>query len=55
MGNWCSGARRYATDVLWFYFGYSSLSTLHDENSWAYDEAEQWLADQATRELIAES
>jgi AcrR family transcriptional regulator len=44
-----------ATDILWFYFGYGSLLTLHDENGWTYDQAERWLADRATQELIARS
>ncbi len=29
-----------AVDVLWFYFGYSGLFTLHDENGWSYERAE---------------
>jgi AcrR family transcriptional regulator len=41
-----------AVDVLWFYFGYWSLFTLHDDNGWSYDRAEQWLADQACRALL---
>jgi AcrR family transcriptional regulator len=44
----------YATDVLWLYFGYGSLYTLHHENGWSYDKAEHWLASQASRELLAE-
>jgi AcrR family transcriptional regulator len=44
----------YATDVLWLYFGYGSLYTLHDENGWSYDEARDWLADQAARELLSQ-
>jgi AcrR family transcriptional regulator len=44
----------YATDVLWLYFGYGSLRTLHHENGWSYDRAEQWLATQAGRDLLAE-
>jgi AcrR family transcriptional regulator len=43
----------YATDILWFYFGYGSLFTLHEENGWTYDQAERWLASQATRELLS--
>jgi AcrR family transcriptional regulator len=39
-------------DVLWFYFGYSGLATLHDGNGWAYDRAERWLCDQAIRALL---
>jgi AcrR family transcriptional regulator len=41
-----------AVDVLWFYFGYSGLFTLHDENGWTYDRAEQWLGDQAVHALL---
>jgi hypothetical protein len=26
-----------AVDVFWFYFGYSGLFTLHDENGWSYE------------------
>jgi AcrR family transcriptional regulator len=44
----------YATDVLWLYFGYGSLYTLHHENGWSYDQAEHWLATQASRELLAQ-
>jgi AcrR family transcriptional regulator len=42
-----------AVDLLWFYFGYSSLFTLHDDNGWSYERAEQWLAAQASRELLS--
>jgi AcrR family transcriptional regulator len=42
-----------AADILWFYFGYSGLNTLHLENGWTYDRAEHWLAEQASRELLA--
>jgi hypothetical protein len=42
----------YAAEVLWFYFGYGSLFTLHEENGWSYDRAEQWLAEHAKRELL---
>jgi AcrR family transcriptional regulator len=41
-----------AVDLLWFYFGYSSYFTLHDDNHWSYERAEQWLADQACRTLL---
>jgi AcrR family transcriptional regulator len=44
-----------AVDVLWFYFGYSSYFTLHDDNGWSYEHAEQWLADQACRALLSQS
>jgi AcrR family transcriptional regulator len=40
-------------DLLWFYFGYSSYFTLHDDNGWSYERAEEWLADQASRALLA--
>ena len=42
----------YATDILWLYFGYGSLYTLHHENGWPYERAELWLATQAARELL---
>jgi len=42
----------HAVDVLWFYFGYSSYFTLHDDNGWSYKKAEQWLADEACRALL---
>lgn len=42
----------YATDVLWLYFGYSSLDTLQHENGWSYDQAETWLARQASHDLL---
>jgi AcrR family transcriptional regulator len=41
-----------AVDLLWFYFGYSSYFTLHDDNHWSYQRAERWLADQACRTLL---
>ena len=41
-----------AVDVFWFYFGYSGLFTLHDENGWTYERAEQWLCSEATRALL---
>jgi AcrR family transcriptional regulator len=44
----------YAADVLWLYFGYGSLYTLHHENGWSYARAEQWLAEQACRALLAD-
>lgn len=39
-------------DVLWFFFGYSSYFTLHDDNHWSYERAERWLANQALRTLL---
>jgi AcrR family transcriptional regulator len=41
-----------AVDVLWFYFGYSGLFTLHDENGWSYERAERWLCNEASRALL---
>ena len=43
-----------AVDVFWFYFGYSSLFTLHDENGWSYERAEHWLCHEASRSLLRE-
>lgn len=43
----------YAVDLFWFYFGYTSYFTLHDDNGWSYERAEHWLADQACRELLS--
>lgn len=42
-----------AADLLWFYFGYSSYFTLHDDNGWSYERAERWLADQAIAALLS--
>jgi AcrR family transcriptional regulator len=42
-----------ATDVLWFYFGYAGLFTMHDDNGWSYDRSEKWLADQAIHAVLA--
>jgi len=38
-----------AVDVFWFYFGYSGLFTLHEENGWSYERAEHWLCREASR------
>jgi AcrR family transcriptional regulator len=43
-----------AVDLLWFYFGYSSYFTLHDDNGWSYQRAEHWLAGQATAALLSQ-
>ncbi|MGK8486354.1 TetR/AcrR family transcriptional regulator [Nocardia asiatica] len=40
-----------ATDILWFYFGYSGYFTLVDDNGWTFDRAERWLAEQALAAL----
>jgi AcrR family transcriptional regulator len=53
LGALCKGIDvAYATDILWLYFGYGSLYTLHHDNGWSYERAQQWLAAQATRELL---
>jgi AcrR family transcriptional regulator len=44
-----------AVDVFWFYFGYSGLFTLHDENGWSYERAERWLCAEASRALLRDS
>ena len=41
-----------ATDILWFYFGYSSYFTLTDENGWTLAEAEKWHLTQASSALL---
>lgn len=46
---------QFATDVLWFYFGFPGLSAMHDDNGWSYDDAEKWLADEATRAVLADA
>ncbi|MFF0307477.1 TetR/AcrR family transcriptional regulator [Streptosporangium sp. NPDC004379] len=40
-----------ATDILWFYFGYSGYFTLVDDNGWTYEQAERWLVAQAAAAL----
>ena len=39
-------------DILWFYFGYSGLFTLCDDNGWDYERAQLWLAAQARTALL---
>lgn len=43
--------RAEATDILWFYFGYSGYFTLLDDNGWTYEQSERWLVAQATAAL----
>jgi AcrR family transcriptional regulator len=43
---------REAADLLWFYFGYAGLFTLHDDLGWSYQRAEHWLAQEAARALL---
>lgn len=40
-----------ATDVLWFYFGYSGFFSLTD-NGWSLDQAQEWLREQAAAALL---
>ena len=40
-----------ATDVLWFYLGYTGLTTLVEENGWDPARARDWLAAQAASAL----
>lgn len=44
-----------AADVLWFYFGYSGVFALVEENGWTYDRAEKWLGNEAVRALLRKS
>ncbi|SCF25692.1 TetR/AcrR family transcriptional regulator [Micromonospora mirobrigensis] len=40
-----------ATDILWFYFGYSGYFTLLDDNGWTYERSERWLVARAAAAL----
>jgi hypothetical protein len=42
---------RKATDILWFYFGHRSWRLLIDQR-WSWDEAEQWLVEQAKTTVL---
>jgi len=41
-----------ATDILWFYFGYSAYFTLIDDNGWTAERSEQWLSRSAGNALL---
>jgi AcrR family transcriptional regulator len=41
-----------ATDILWFYFGYWSWYSLHNENGWSYSTSEKWLLSAARNALL---
>jgi AcrR family transcriptional regulator len=41
-----------ATDLLWFYFGHQPWHTLVAELGWTWDEAEEWLLEQAAAALL---
>ena len=45
-------SEEHAVDVLWFYFGYWGLYSLHVENGWDYERAEKWLCDAAVHALL---
>jgi AcrR family transcriptional regulator len=47
-------SRRDAVDLLWFYFGYSSLFTLVDDNGWSMTKARNWLVDAARADVLAD-
>ncbi|MFG1931370.1 TetR/AcrR family transcriptional regulator [Mycobacterium sp. NPDC048908] len=44
-----------ATDVLWFYFGHQPWHALVAESGWTWDEAEDWLREQAAAALLQPS
>lgn len=44
-----------AADVFWFYFGYWGYFTLHNENKWTYEKAEQWLLKAAGQALLKDA
>ncbi|MFF1693330.1 TetR/AcrR family transcriptional regulator [Streptomyces sp. NPDC058257] len=48
------GGARFIDDVLWFYFGYSGYFTLHDDNDWEYERAQEWLLDRCVEALGVE-
>jgi AcrR family transcriptional regulator len=41
-----------ATDILYFYFGHQAWRVCVAERGWSWDDAEQWLADQAGTALL---
>ena len=41
-----------AVDILWFYFGRDAWHLLVYDRHWSWDDAERWLAEQATAALI---
>lgn len=41
-----------AADILWFYFGYWGYYTLHNENGWSYERAEEWLVKAASQDVL---
>ena len=47
-----NASEAHAADVLWFYFGYWGLYTLHIENGWDFDRAEDWLYKAAVYSIL---
>lgn len=41
-----------AGEILWFYFGYWSWYTLHNENGWSYEACERWLLASAKSAIL---
>jgi AcrR family transcriptional regulator len=41
-----------ATDTLWFYFGQNAWVSLVGERGWTFDQAEAWLREAASRDLL---
>jgi AcrR family transcriptional regulator len=41
-----------ATDILWFYFGHRAWHLFVAERRWSWDDAERWLAGQASLALL---
>ena len=44
-----------ATDILWFLLGHEAWHLLVAERQWSWDEAEQWLTEQAAAALLKRS
>jgi AcrR family transcriptional regulator len=41
-----------ATDIIWFYFGYSGYLCLTEDNHWSLAKAERWLLTQCTQATL---
>jgi AcrR family transcriptional regulator len=41
-----------ATDILWFYFGHHAWHLWVADRNWSWDDAEQWLGEQASTALL---
>lgn len=44
-----------AVDTLWFYFGQNAWCSLVGEREWTFDQAEEWLREAASRDLLREA